>query len=64
MEIHDHDDKVEEETDILETEEKKLSKQNLGQIIKAKENIWGIFPSVTTDRTIIDLEQFTWKTLC
>lgn len=59
MEIHDHDDKMEEETDILETEEKKLSKQKLGQVIKAKENIWGIFPSVTTDRTIINLEQLT-----
>lgn len=51
--------RVEEETDILETEEKKLSKQKLGQVIKAKENRWGIFPSLTTDRNVIDLGEFT-----
>lgn len=43
--------RTEEEMDILETEEEKLSKQNLRQAIKAKENVWGIFPSAATDRT-------------
>lgn len=30
--------RIEEETDVLETEEEELSKQKLGEAIKAKEN--------------------------
>jgi len=54
--------RMEEEMDILEAEDEKLSKQELRKAIKAKENLWGIFPSATTERTVLDLGQFTEKT--
>lgn len=54
--------RMEEETDILETEEK-LSKQKLRQAMKSKENTWGIFSSATTGRTVIDLGEFTENTV-
>lgn len=45
MEIHGHDDKVEDktedrgETDVLETGEEELSKQKMRLTIEAKENM-------------------------
>lgn len=55
--------RMEEETDILETEEEKLSKQKLRQAKKSKENTWGIFSSATTGRTVINLGEFTENTV-